>query len=827
MKKYFFHYLLMAVLCCGLSMSFVACSDDDKDDDNLTPEQREEQQAQQADRFWSVVSQLANPLDETDDYADKTYEPTIGQPSEANPYVRIVATNDLLSAAQRFAELTGTTVGTDFKADDAEYTWKDDAVGTLVYHATQSGNSLATVDVNIRQMPHLQQIVYQAPEQAGTNLGFNGSAYYRFGDVIRTLNADNKEEYWICVRPAFGPEGKRESHWVSLSPLSSENVKVINKSGKEYAVPTKLGIDTEHMQNLAEMIFAMMHPEEWYKNTTGNSAPGVFSSGLRCFHDFSHSADKLKYHNAAFWHRVRDAWDSKGLFKKIFGFESTDEHFYSMFKGEENEIYKDDSNIDGKLHLLYKGYSWKWGSSMTLYECSYTNPSNSKGHVDQLNMHKAEKKEYTVDMTDVGFNVNSEYTASGPYLMKSSFFGDKAPRYIIRHATGDDLMARGTSWDYKQPINRAAPVYVYNSFFYPEGTQGGQPGNSFRDLTLDPEVTLDPDDVKNQDLNEYIGQPFFFNGDVFIDEEGCRWFCIMNAGGTFPYSAPYSYFISFDDIKTQEINGNTVATNIVGERMLPKILPILSMHIRTLIIEPNKKGLNNAVSASIRELTGVDLSKMAVVCDSTVVQNNGVTDRREIVMLTAAYMPEGGGGSQLMRYVNENATDKTGNRQWRYWLNTKYPGSQEPILLADIAKQDKVNRWATDEWAWKNYHADDQHRKPVRTQADQRATNINNYLWGLNDFNTDAMSMWNEPVLVFRATKVYDRGIGNRGFKSYHGQHIKHIIKGSLHSMLDTADPSMVYIYWTMEYGGINLGNLMTMDGQPFQLPDWYVDTYE
>ena len=178
MEKRAFYWMSMAVFVCAISMMLASCKDDDKDD-NKSPEQIEQEAQEAASKFWDVVGQLTTMDNYTADYQDKTFEPTIGQPSEGNPYVRVVATNDMASAAQRFASLVGLTVGDGFPVATASYTWKDDAIGTLTYTKTNNGSSWAEVEVSIKQLPHLQKIIYQAPEQMGTNASFDGSAYYR------------------------------------------------------------------------------------------------------------------------------------------------------------------------------------------------------------------------------------------------------------------------------------------------------------------------------------------------------------------------------------------------------------------------------------------------------------------------------------------------------------------------------------------------------------------------------------------------------------------------------------------------------------------------
>ena len=240
-------FWLMAVLMGGLSLGFAACSDDDKP----TEEQRVEQELSDAADFWNVVGQLTDDVLPDEGWQTATYVPSIGEADGTNSTVRIVQCADAENAAENFADLVGLTYGKDITADTPEYTYRHDLVGTLTYRRA-SGETLATVDVDIAQMPGLQQIVYR---QVVENASFSGTAYYRFGDVVAKQNADGQTDYWICVRPAFGPAGKGDSHWITLSKIPSENVKTVNKtvSGQRltHLMPKSLCTNQEHMQNLA------------------------------------------------------------------------------------------------------------------------------------------------------------------------------------------------------------------------------------------------------------------------------------------------------------------------------------------------------------------------------------------------------------------------------------------------------------------------------------------------------------------------------------------------------------------------------------------------
>lgn len=214
MRKHL-NYWLFAALVCGMAMSVASCKDDDNADDNNNASPEEQVQDQTA-HYWDVVGQLVSMDNYTTDYASRTFEPVIGEPSAANPLTRVVQTNTLEAAVERYNDLTGSAIDT----LTSEHTWTDPAIGSMTYRRSTDGRAWATVDVDIRQVPQLRQIVYQSPEQAGTNAGNYATCYYRFGDII-SQRVGNITEYWICVRPAFEPEGKKKSHWVCVSPVQS------------------------------------------------------------------------------------------------------------------------------------------------------------------------------------------------------------------------------------------------------------------------------------------------------------------------------------------------------------------------------------------------------------------------------------------------------------------------------------------------------------------------------------------------------------------------------------------------------------------------------
>jgi len=791
MKTKSISFLLMAVLMGGISLCIVSCSDDDDDNNEMTVEQREQQAEQQASTFWSVVGQLVSTTDYTADYQDKTFEPTIGVPSESNANVRIVATSDLASAAERFAALIGKEG--DFDLNTADYEWKDENVGTLTYHQTQDNTSLATVDVSIRQLPHLQQIVYCTPEQVGTNASFSGNAYYRFGDVVKIKNEDNNWEYWICVRPAFGPEGKTTSHWVTLSPLPEKNLCRINKNDREYAVPTGIGTNTEHMQNLAEMLYAMCYPTEWETNVLNTPAPGLFSKGLRMFHDFSHSKKDEVYHNTGFWIRVYDAWNSLKLFHTIFGFNADDEHFRTIFEP------------DGGLHLLYKGYSWwsKTSNNLTLYEYTYSIGTSDT----ELNMHKATKRSVEGNMANNHFNLASEYTTFAPYVLNEQLFGNKQPRYVIRHATGQELVQAGAKWDYKQPISGATPVYVYNQFFYQDNN------NKFCDLTTqNTDIIGNPNTDEGQDYHTYEKNSFYQLGDVLVDSDGAKWICTLPSGGL--VKTPFSYFISFDRVSVGESDGKP--KNFINEISVFRTLIPLFSQLTNYVGRPNEYGLIGKFLSTARNSLKVDLTQYVVGRDAKVFVE-GKTEKvtKECFFLVLACQDKNS-EAKLMRVILNKIADNTSNNQWRYELFTKYEGTDVPIRHSDVADQAMVDKYARDRWTEFPLAGTDE--LSYRTTADSRAKNLISYLWWENGFATDALSMWNDRVLVIRADKVYDRGINHHAniFENTKNPISKHIY-GDVRNNFKPGETGS----WVFD---LTMPNLFTINGEPYEVPNYVFD---
>jgi hypothetical protein len=775
MKKKSFNIWLLAVLLCGLSLSVTSCKDDDKNSEQNESEQEQqaEEQEKKENTAFNVLDNLANLSNAPADYLTGTYEPTIGITDDADAGTRIINTNDMATAVLRFSDL----IDENIDENTQTYTWSDDRVGTLTYTKSTDGKSWATVDVSIKQMPHLQKIVYRSPEQSGDNDKFVGTAYYRFGDVILKKNEDGNNEYWICVRPAFGPEGKETSHWVTVSPLPDKNIWTYTGSnGIDYALPTGIGKSKEHAQNFAEMLFAICFPGEWQQNIIDNPYTSIFNRGVPMFNDFDKT--RLKYHNQYFWQRVQDAWWARRpLFNELFG--STLQDFKSMLKSD-----------DG-LNLLTNGKTWNTNpvfgtNSPTLYRYCFKNGVNKQSNMHLLVGNDYQSVKAEVIRSKIKLNVKKDYTSSRPFLTNTDFFGKAANHYIIRFATGADLSSTGKENPYLN-IAGTTDVYRYNDRY------------GITDLNQDPEVLDRPtgrvvNETYNQKWKHYRGEPHYRFGDIYQDENGHKWMVLLLAGSHKAYnndinlgdSACFTELISLDGL-TPSADKRQI-TNLPTRDQVMRAAPLLmSYHQYTLNkklkVEPwneqKATELGKTVQAQV-ETCNFDARMLYQIVRA---QEEFYWKRQPSWLTSIAYRdPTDTSGKQRLLRVVCNSQNNKSDQLYYFWEHyVKKPDATTqlyaenlydktaPIYLQDIASADMIGRYGEDSYArqplfgWDGWvdgeNGTDRQPRTVK-DVDKKANDVTNYYydmakWKTRDFPRD---MWNEPVLMFRMTAVYDRG---------------------------------------------------------------------
>ena len=780
---------LFATLLIGLSLSVTSCKDDD--DNGLSEEEKEQQAIEQQEREmtgYNVLDYLANLTNAPEDYLTGSYEPTIGQPDGGNTGTRIVNTNDMATAALRFADL----VDADIDENTTEYTWQQDGVGTMTYTKTNDGKSWATVDVSIKQIPHLQKIIYRSPAQADNNGHFDGTAYYRFGDVVKKKNSDGNYEFWICVRPCFGPEGKETSHWVTINALPKENIFTYKGSNRiDYALPTGLGDNHEHSKNFAELLFAICFPEDWEENITYKNAP--------MFHDFDR--DNIKYHSKYFWQRVQNAWTDPNATVNAYGNPSGISLLASLFGTDGTlQYFKNMLTSPDGLNLLTNGFSWSttFSNKPTLYRYRFVN-----GTGKESNMHKEPIKggvfiKYHNVSTEViksGIQLNciKDYSDITPGWSVEKFFGTANKHYIIRHATGAKLSSDGNE-DPKLPLTGVTEVYRYNKYY------------SITDLSQDPEeldhsTGMVVNNKSQQKWTHYRGDPYYRFGDIYKDEQGNKWMVLLMAGMHQRYeernrdmgdSTCFAELISFDGL-TPSADKRQI-TNLPTRDQVMRAAPFLRYFQEYANNKKMKVEPWNAVQAS--EL-GPTIKAQLDECKFDIrmlyqlvrAQREEFWDREPSRLASIAYRDptDNSGNQRLLRFVcNSQNEEKVGmTYYWEHYV-TKPDAVTElyaenlydktsPIYLQDIASAEMIGLRAEDSYArqplfswdsWVDSTVNGPDRQPRTVKdVDPKANDVTNYYydmdkWKTRDFPRD---MWNSPVLMFRMTAVYDRGNEGHG----------------------------------------------------------------
>jgi hypothetical protein len=199
MKKYY-RFALMALLVGGLSLAVTSCKDDDKNNENGTNmEQAESTGGDMTLAETQLASLIANfgGLEAEEQLAQsgwksKTYDASVGLVLDASrPTVRTIEVGNI-EAADEQAALLLDALGFD-TSNPSGFTFQDAEVGTVSYQHGGDANTLATINISVRQLPNITQL--QMVRQYPTNPG--DKPRYSLGDIIR-----KDGHLWICTNPA-------------------------------------------------------------------------------------------------------------------------------------------------------------------------------------------------------------------------------------------------------------------------------------------------------------------------------------------------------------------------------------------------------------------------------------------------------------------------------------------------------------------------------------------------------------------------------------------------------------------------------------------------
>ena len=219
MKK-ILNYLLIAATVCGLSFAATSCKDDDNSDNNNggnggnEVETIEGMSALEDDQLADLICKWTDThySDLTGSaWRSKTFDATVGLAlDESRPGVRTMPVGTLEEADSYAVGALG-TLGIDYETPSG-FTYSDAQVGTVSYrHGGSDANVLATISVDVKQIPGLQEIrlVKQLPENAG------GDPYYKCGDLVKYKN-----QIYVCVsKHEYG----QEARFITLNDQSTHS----------------------------------------------------------------------------------------------------------------------------------------------------------------------------------------------------------------------------------------------------------------------------------------------------------------------------------------------------------------------------------------------------------------------------------------------------------------------------------------------------------------------------------------------------------------------------------------------------------------------------
>ena len=424
MMKKLFNYMLMATLVVSLGTTITACSDDDDDkkggNEELKADDPYEKNGEVAYALYRVVGTLCELDSLPDNWKTATYEPTKGKILDASqPLVRSVTVADLSEAVSMFRTLTGENL-----ADNATTaTWSKDGVGSLKFTATNSSAETAVIDVNIKQMPKLSQLRLVPASAMGENGSFTGDPYYHIGDVVK----DGDGRHWICVRSAYSPAGKEDTHWVTMQLLAADskstgfktNVRLIKaKTGKngQHKIQQKLGNseETKHLKYFAQLMYTLNNPDKY---ASRNAKGDIMEDGLGDLGVKAHNDDYVK--NLAKYWNDHNIWDLvlPGVIDKG-----------QFVKGQVKKSYFDYS-IDG-ITMLYYGHNFSMlgmGSDCTIYTCQQSGDFNSTQTLGEKTWTYNANENTKFDCTDFALygeakaeNTNAGYTGRAIVVVQAS-----------------------------------------------------------------------------------------------------------------------------------------------------------------------------------------------------------------------------------------------------------------------------------------------------------------------------------------------------------------------------------------------------------------------
>ena len=420
MKKSFKLFAAL-LLAGGFALSLSSCKDSEDVAGGPTPE--EMAQSKESDSAKGLLSVLSftSQLDSLPDnwYSNSyTVEPTVGTVNDqSTPFVRYIPVLNKEEAIAKYNSIANELM----PEGSTSATFNIENVGFVKFNVLDQTDCTATLDINIKQQPHLTQIRFVPVSAMGENAKLDGEPYYNFGDIIE-LNENDIRTYWICVRPCSQKEKKSTSHWMSFN-LISWNVKDINNLKKitksdceDYFLPTQLGDKSgsrEHLQNLFKLLYILDNPENY-------DIYAKYDGGLGGISKEEFTKDDVK--------KISEIWEAKNYWKRVLPENMQRTTLTSCFGG-----------ADAEVNVFYYGYHYSSFLSTTasVYKAKLTRNNLRLAEDGEIKWKRSEKP---VDFSCYAYTgIKDAFVDPAVGLPEKGF--------IVRYKTGRQLIGGGSGND--------------------------------------------------------------------------------------------------------------------------------------------------------------------------------------------------------------------------------------------------------------------------------------------------------------------------------------------------------------------------------------------
>ena len=512
-------------------------------------------------------------------------------------------------------------------------------------------------------------------------------------------------------------------------------------------------------------------------------------------------------------------WEQKGLFRSVFGVTR------DQMKAELEQ---------NGLNLVYSSATMS-GNKILLPIATYNSTNLKTETLSKTN------SEWTRE-----FNIQTQMSPG--YISYTDAFGSQKRAWLVRYATGATLCKgslEAASFDKYKKLTNCEDIFVFNK----DVRELDMTDNSLK--KTEPEMTNEDPTAWN--LDNYIGEPFYWHGDVLVDEYGHRWIVVNQAGGRDNYhdeEIPFAEVVSFEGFN-YSADRKTV-TNLPSRELAIRGGFLLDMFFHETTSHPEYKRATKqfwiaqdkyqiwgSSAFNALDYAGVEMRELLQLISA----QNG--NPRQATHAASIAYNDGSGRMRLLRYI---ANNQFSDNLFRYYLwdhyvsspnstTLLYPdfaySSSAPIYLDDLTDKSKIKAYAEDSYVRQGQPESEfpsgigvSSRQP-RTEVEPLAADASNCAYNIDRWRNRAFlaDMWKAPILMFRMTRIYDRGATGHALTAANGLMMVRI---KAHEWADAdGDDAEIYRnqFMTMNfpalYATCSNPGVWKLDGKDMEYPSW------